>query len=466
MPRRGVARALVASAVLSLLPAGPARAHDGSAGPAAATARQSPAELRERVRREVSPAEARLLGPEHAEAHARTRLAMRDEAGRPDSVRAARLDSLRESQARTNAGFRPALYGAFTEYFGSPDFGAHTALLPTGKVLYSSAPTGAARAFLWDPAKGTAAGAFTRVAPPPTPLSPRTRHTLLPGGELGVFDGDGATGPSLVFDPRTESWSRGRNTAAGRRSGVAGGYGPLWGTRAPAMERFPTLGHPAAATAAASGPTGGRRHDTTLALPDGSLLTASGAYDLHDYAGGLLSPAPDLKYRQLELHDTKGGWRLGPVQRLPRGHHSNALLLPDGRVMITGDELQQTAHDPDLHDGMPGSIEIYEPAQLHQGPRPVLDEVPSEPLAPGARFTVRTRTPDRVRRAVLLAADTATPASGTGRRPVELPIGRRAGGVLTLQAPPPGAALAPGPHLLFLLDAHGVPGIARWVRLA
>ncbi|WP_405981494.1 galactose oxidase-like domain-containing protein [Streptomyces sp. NBC_00158] len=467
MPRRGVARALVASTVLSLLPAGPAAAHDGPPDPAA-PARQTPGELRERVRREVSPAESRGLGPEHAEAHARTRLAIRDEADRPDGARAARLVSLTESQARANAGFRPAVYGAFTEYFDSPDFGAHTALLPTGKVLlFSFEHTGTGRAFLWDPAKGTGAGSFTKVTPPPAAPFFRTGHSLLPSGRLGVFGGTAGSGLSLVFDPWTETWSREQEAATTQRAAFPGGAGPLWGTRAPAVERFPVLGHPVAAAGPSYAPAAGRPGDNTVLMPDGTLLTASGAYDIHDYASGLLSPAPDLRYRQLELRDTKGGWRLGPVQRLPRGHHSSALLLPDGRVAITGDELQQTAHDADLRDDMHGTIEIYEPAYLYQGPRPALDEVPAAPLAPGDRFLVRTGTPDRVRRAVLLApAGTPHPAGAvTGRRQAELRIERREGGLLTLQAPPASAAAAPGHHMLFLLDAKGVPSVARWIRL-
>ncbi|MFJ3881308.1 galactose oxidase-like domain-containing protein [Streptomyces sp. NPDC090077] len=465
MPRRGVARALVASTVLSLLPAGPAAAHDGPPDPAA-PARQTPGELRERVRREVSPAESRGLGPENAEAQARTRLAMLDEADRPDAARAARLKSLTESQARANAGFRPEVYGAFTEYFDSPEYGAHTALLPTGKVLlFSFEHTGAGHAFLWDPAKGTGAGAFTKATPPPAGSFFRTGHALLPSGRLGVFGGTAGSGLSLVFDPWTETWSREQETAATRRAAFPGAAGPLWGTRAPAVERFPVLGHPVAAAGPAYAPAAGRAGDSTVLMPDGTLLTASGAYDIHDYASGLLSPAPDLRYRQLELRDTKGGWRLGPVQRLPRGHHSSALVLPDGRVVITGDELQQTAHDGDLRDGMPGTIEVYEPPYLYQGPRPALDEVPAAPLAPGDRFLVRTGTPDRVRRAVLLPPAGAPHTARPGRGPAELRIERREGGLLTLQAPPASSAVAPGHHMLFLLDAKGVPSVARWIRL-
>ncbi|MFJ7207177.1 galactose oxidase-like domain-containing protein [Streptomyces sp. NPDC098789] len=628
MPRSGASRsgrpgrALVASALLTLLPAGllwgpgalPAGAHEGPHEPGSAF--RSPLLVPERVRREISPAERRALGPDHAEEHARTRLALRDIGGYPDSTRKARLQALTASQAKENEAFEAAEHGAFKEYFDSPDFAAHIALLPTGKVLLFSferietnpqkepAPTdtigaaNAGRAFLWDPAKGTGPTAFTKVTPPIVDMpdgtqSPRpapffcSGHAFLPNGMLGVFGGNlggnGGSGAklSLVFDPWTETWSRNQDMSTGRwypsvvtaadgRQLIMSGQSELgWGTPTPVVERFPALGHPVPRTkkdvprdvpaglfkatapftrdypqlfslrdglvyglgrvhdeqwtfdpvdesrkdlparpdgssrlyggavplpGGYEGPdsalviggdrtdprtyklTGGkwtieksrafgRTQDNTLVMPDGTLLTASGSYDIRDYGNGTYNPNADLKYRQLETRDAQGDWRLGPVQRLPRGYHSNALVLPDGRVMITGDELQQLANDANIHDDMNGTIEIYEPAYLHRGARPVLDRVPGEPLGYNSRFEVSTSTPDQVSRAVLLAPTTATHAVNTSQRHVELRIKQRAGDTLTLQAPPGAAAAPPGHYMLFLLDAKGVPSVARWVTL-
>lgn len=117
----------------------------------------------------------------------------------------------------------------------------------------------------------------------------------------------------------------------------------------------------------------GRTQDDTLLLPDASLLTVNGAYGIRDYGNGDYNPKSDLKYRQIETRNALGEWKLGPAQRLPRGYHSNAVVLPDGRVMVTGDELQQLANDPKIDDDMNGSIEIFEPSYLHRGNRPVLD---------------------------------------------------------------------------------------------
>lgn len=91
--------------------------------------------------------------------------------------------------------------------------------------------------------------------------------------------------------------------------------------------------------------------------------------------------------------------------------------------------------------------------------------VPAGPLGYHTRFEVTTSTPDQVRRAVLLAPTTATHAVDTSQRHVELSVKKRAGGVLTLQAPPNAAAAPPGYYMLFPLDAKGVPGVAQWIKL-
>ncbi|RKT02998.1 uncharacterized protein DUF1929 [Streptomyces sp. 3211.6] len=210
----------------------------------------------------------------------------------------------------------------------------------------------------------------------------------------------------------------------------------------------------------------GRTQDDTLILPDATLLTVNGALSTRDYGHGPFNPKADLKYRQTELRDARGRWRLGPAQRLPRGYHSNALVMPDGRVMVTGDELQQIANDPDIRDAMDGSIEIYEPAYLHQGgTRPALDRVPGGELAHDALFEVRSRTASAVRRAVLLAPTTVTHAVNTSQRHLELAVTTVRGETMTLRAPRSAADAPPGYYMLFLLDGRGVPSTARWVKL-
>ncbi|MFE5804818.1 galactose oxidase-like domain-containing protein [Streptomyces sp. NPDC056491] len=209
----------------------------------------------------------------------------------------------------------------------------------------------------------------------------------------------------------------------------------------------------------------GRTQDGTLILPDGTLLTVNGALDTRNYGNGPFNPKADLKYRQIELRDARGHWKLGPAQRLPRGYHSNALVLPDGRMMVTGDELQQIANDPDIKDGMDGSIELYEPAYLHRGPRPALDRVPAGDLGHDTAFQVTSSTPKDVKRAVLLAPTTVTHSVNTSQRHLDLRITGVHGSTVGLRTPPGAADAPPGYYMLFLLNAKGVPSTAKWLKL-
>ncbi|MGO4461479.1 galactose oxidase-like domain-containing protein, partial [Streptomyces sp. M-16] len=573
-------------------------AHPGGAAPTAA-----------------DPAEAALIGEEHARAHAGRRRAARDAGGYPQATRTASLAALTDSQARANAAFPAARFGRFAEFFPSPDFGVHLAQLPTGKVLLFSfervetdptmetgptdriGRTNAGRAFLWDPARGTGARAFKEVRPPTVlipdgTLSPRPApffcagHAYLPNGMVAVFGGNnggkGGSGArlSFVFDPWTETWYRNRDMSVGRwyPSVVTGADGRQiimsgqsergTGTPTPVVERFPAkrlpvpwrtydipldiaaerfradapfrndyphlfslrdgmiyglgrdadqqwlfdpvketrrdlprrpadfrgYGSAVPLPAGLRGPDSvlvlggdprdpntyrlsgagwtteeprafGRTQDDTLILPDATLLTVNGALSTRDYGNGPFNPKADLKYRQTELRGADGRWRLGPAQRLPRGYHSNALVMPDGRVMVTGDELQQIANDPDIRDAMDGSIELYEPAYLHRGSRPALDRAPGGELPHGAAFEVRSSTASAVRRAVLLAPTTVTHAVNTSQRHLELPVTGVRGDTITLRTPATPADAPPGYYMLFLLDGQGVPSTAKWLKL-
>jgi len=149
--------------------------------------------------------------------------------------------------------------------FTLPTYAINSVMLPTGKVLFYSFPpvddAGArpneGRAALWDPAKGTGAGAFTDVTPPEMDvdgdgdLEPAaiwcSGQSLLNDGRVLVTGGNSAFPPSgpfsdfaglksaFVFDPATETWARQGDMRRGRwypsqtllpdgRTAVLGGF--------------------------------------------------------------------------------------------------------------------------------------------------------------------------------------------------------------------------------------------------
>jgi hypothetical protein len=618
MAHRKVSALVTACAVVSALTvtamggAGPAFAHGSDH---AAHAEGEPPATEREVAREVNPREAEALGDEHAEAHARARLAADEMSDYPQPTRTNSLNWLTQDQAEKNAAFDPAVSGQFTDFFPSPDYGVHIAQLHTGKVLVFSfepvehnpnretAPTqiigeeNAGRAFLWDPELGTGEDAFEAVHPPVIDMpdgrdEPRPApffcagHSFLPNGMLGVFGGNLGSNHgsgaklSLIFDPVTEEWIRNPDMAVGRwyPTVVTGADGRQlifsgqsergWGTPTPIVERFPARGYavptgtgfqprdfpvdrfgsdapftsdypqafslrdgmiyalgrepdeqwkfnpfdesrttlPArpdgfsrlygSAVPLPNGTNGpdsillmggnpddadtylmsedswsteepkefGRTQDNTLILPDGTLFTVNGAPGIRNYGNGDYNPNADQKYRATELRGEDGTWTPGPVQRLPRGYHSNAVVMPDGRIMVTGDELQQIANDPDITDDQHGAIEIYEPSYLHRGDRPSLRTAPDRQISYQQPFTVTSDTPGAVTRAVVLAPSTSTHSINTSQRHLELEITGGDGDYIQLKAPPSARDAVPGFYMLFLLNEDGVPSEAQWVQ--
>ena len=80
-----------------------------------------------------------------------------------------------------------------------------------------------------------------------------------------------------------------------------------------------------------------RSYPNTVLLPDRSMVTVGG----DDKIEQIWPAAPE---KAVELYDpVTGTWRTGPAQLEKRAYHSTALLLPDGRVLSTGDDLNPTS---------------------------------------------------------------------------------------------------------------------------
>ena len=193
-----------------------------------------------------------------------------------------------------------------------------------------------------------------------------------------------------------------------------------------------------------------RWNPNTVLLPDRSMVTIGGDDNIDS------SPQPE---RAVELYDpVTESWRVGPSQVDERGYHSTALLMPDGRVLSTGDNRKS---DQPNGQGPDETAEIYSPPYLFKGPRPVITSAPAT-IGMDAPFTVGA-TGD-IDAAVLIAPTATTHATDMTQRLVPLTTVAESVGTVTLQSPPTAAVAPPGYYMLFLLD-DGVPSVAKWVRL-
>lgn len=187
-----------------------------------------------------------------------------------------------------------------------------------------------------------------------------------------------------------------------------------------------------------------RVHPNALLLPDGTVLLAGG-----NSQGTWGEPV----HQELLYNPATDSWT-GLASNDPtinRGYHSTAVLLPDGRVLMGGD------NGPGDHGGR---LEIYDPPYLFKGARPTITSAPST-VTWNSQFNVQT--PSAIQTAVLMAPAAQTHSVDMTQRAVDLPFTKTANGI-RLTTPSQNVA-PPGSYMLFLVNAAGVPSVAAWVHV-
>ncbi|MCP3058821.1 DUF1929 domain-containing protein [Myxococcus sp. K38C18041901] len=187
-----------------------------------------------------------------------------------------------------------------------------------------------------------------------------------------------------------------------------------------------------------------RRQHNAVLLPDGTVLVIGGSS-----GSGFDSADSPVLYAELYNPATNTWTKLSSQVRY-RGYHSTAALLPDGRVLSAGGAQERTA-------------EVFSPPYLFKGPRPVVTAAPTT-SQPGATFSITTPDADRITLVSLIALNSVTHTFDMNQRLLTLPFTRTAG-ALTVTAPPNRNLAPPGYYQLFIVNDAGVPSTGRRLRI-
>jgi hypothetical protein len=194
-----------------------------------------------------------------------------------------------------------------------------------------------------------------------------------------------------------------------------------------------------------------RRHMNATLLPTGDVLVTGGTS-----APGFNNAAGAVHAAELWSPAT-GTWTTLASNAVTRMYHSTSLLLPDGRVLHTGSGDGASA-PREL------SYELFSPPYLFRGARPTLTGF--TPTVVGYGQTLNVQTPDGadITKVRLIRTGSVTHAFDQAARLVPLSFSQVSGG-LSVTLPASRITAPPGPYLLFVVNAAGVPSIGRIMRL-
>lgn len=185
-----------------------------------------------------------------------------------------------------------------------------------------------------------------------------------------------------------------------------------------------------------------------ITLPDYTVLQTNGALQFREIA---------VKDAQIYHPDTNQ-WVTMNSPSIDRLYHSEAILLPDGRVATLGSQV--ISGENELR------MELFEPPYLFKGQRPTVGSGPTWIDYDTANHPTWAVTTDgaAIARVSLLRPSATTHSTDTEQRLVDLPFTYQNGAVRT-SIPTNRNLLPPGWYMLTVVDDQGRPSVAKWVSL-
>ena len=193
-----------------------------------------------------------------------------------------------------------------------------------------------------------------------------------------------------------------------------------------------------------------RRHMNMTLLPDDNVLVTGGTsadgFDNHSQP----VYAAEMWNRWTET------WTTMASQSVGRFYHSNALLLPDGRVLSAGGTGTGAG-------GYTYQTEIYSPPYLFKGARPTITSAPAH-INYGSSFFIATPEAASIFNVRLIRLPAVTHAFDQNQRILQVSFSATTGG-LNATAPSNQDTTPPGHYMLFILNTNDVPSVAKIIQI-
>ena len=212
----------------------------------------------------------------------------------------------------------------------------------------------------------------------------------------------------------------------------------------PAWQKVASMVHP-------------RRQLNATVLPDGKVLVTGGSSAGSSTSSSLAFDNWQAPVYAAEMWDPAANtWTTLASAAKYRGYHSFALLLPDGRVLTGGGQMNQSGQ------ANGSNIEIFSPPYLFKGARPAITSAPAS-VSYGQQALIGTA--DTISRVTWIRLGATTHAFNQEQRFLPLTFAAASGGV-NVTFPSSTNLSPPGYYMLFLLNSVGVPSVAKIIRIA
>lgn len=193
-----------------------------------------------------------------------------------------------------------------------------------------------------------------------------------------------------------------------------------------------------------------RRQQNATLLPDGTVLVTGGS------SGAGFDNWQSPVYAAEVWNPATNAWHTLAKAAKYRGYHSFALLLPDGRVLTGGGQLNA------FGQANGANIQIFSPPYLFKGTRPTISSNPSSVKYGSTQFI---GTPDsaNITSVSWVRLGAVTHSFDQNQRFTRLSFTKVTGG-LNVVFPANSKISPPGHYMLFILKS-GVPSVAKIVRI-
>jgi hypothetical protein len=147
-----------------------------------------------------------------------------------------------------------------------------------------------------------------------------------------------------------------------------------------------------------------------------------------------------------------------------RGYHSGSLLLPDGRIIVFGNDPLYS----DKNDTIPGTfeqrIEIYTPPELYDSKKPVVTARYGQKVHRGQVLTYKTTEASDIKTVRLIPPTSVTHVTNLAQRSIAAVVSHK-DGKISVTLPSSLNVLTNGWYMLFAVNSHGTPAQAVMIQV-